>query len=707
MIWPSEGNAPLQAAILKTLLYADIFDFPLNETEIAHYLIEERASAEAVHAALTEDQWLAERIASQDGFYYLTGREHIVEQRRERDRAATALWPAARRWGKVLASLPFIRSVIITGALAAGNPTRNDDIDYLIVTAPGRLWLARSLCTTVVRLASLTHQRLCPNYLLAETRLSLDERNLFTARELAQMTPVYGSRVHGRMRDENSWADDYLPQARYPQAHTWADNLGPISGPLKSVGERLLGGGLGARAEQWIQRRKIAQLKREAPAHADTVVLSPDCCKGHFDGHGRRILAAYSARLARYDLPNGGIFTEGEMETAPAGKPPRHLNGAMQGQTEQRPIIGFDATALRGAKSGVGYYTSNLLAHLVEEDAEHDYLLLSNQTVEGEAVGRCLSPRYAFPNRSIWMQLVLPAALRAEQPVLCHFTNFTAPLSCHTPFVVTIHDMTLSLFPRLHPMRQHIVMRPFVPVIAQRAAAIIAVSQSAKADIVRLLGVPESKVHVIYEAPAGRFQPVSSAQIAATRNRYGLHGRYILYVGTIEPRKNLVRLVEAYARMKAAGLPHQLLLVGKLGWDYKPLYQRIDDLGLRGDVLFLGYVPSDDLVSLYNMAEVFAFPSLYEGFGLPVIEAMACGTPVVTTQAGSLGEVAGNAALTVDPLSVDELAGALTGVVGDAALAGTLRDRGLTRASQMSWRETARQTLAVYRQAIAAHSYSY
>ncbi len=707
MTWPSEGKAPLRVAILKTLLYADIFDFPLNETEIAHYLIEERASVEAVHAGLTEDQWLAERIASQDGFYYLKGREEIVEQRREHDRAATALWPAARRWGKVLASLPFIRSVIITGALAAGNPTRNDDIDYLIVTAPGRLWLARALCTTVVRLAGLTHQRLCPNYLLAETRLALDERNLFTARELAQMTPVYGSGVHGRMRDENSWADAYLPQARYPQAHASSDSLGPVREPLKSVGERLLGGGLGVYAERWIQRRKIAQLKREAPAHADTVVLSPDCCKGHFDGHGRRILAAYNARLARHDLPNDGILPEVEMEGALRSIPPHHANNAMQRQGRPRPIIGFDATALRGAKSGVGYYTSNLLAHLVEEDAEHDYLLLSNRMVEGETVGRCLSPRYAFPNRSIWMQMVLPAALRAEQPILCHFTNFTAPLSCQTPFVVTIHDMTLSLFPRLHPMRQHLVMRPFVPMIAQRAAAIIAVSQSAKVDIVRLLGVPESKVHVIYEAAAAHFQPVSSAQIAATRHSYGLHGRYILYVGTIEPRKNLVRLVEAYARMKAAGLPHQLLLVGKLGWDYKPLYGRIEELGLRDDVLFLGYVPSDDLVSLFNMAEVFAFPSLYEGFGLPVIEAMACGTPVVTTRAGSLSEVAGDAALTVDPLSVGELTDALIAVVSDATLAETLRERGLARASQMSWRETARQTLAVYRQAIAAHSYSY
>ncbi|MFN8497671.1 MAG: glycosyltransferase family 1 protein [Anaerolineae bacterium] len=699
MTRPAESATSLGVAILKTLLYADIFDFPLNEAEIAHYLIGEATTAEAVHAALVGDAWLAERIASRDGFYCLTGREGIVARRRARDQAAAALWPTARRWGNVLGSLPFVRSVIVTGALAAGAPTPGDDIDYLLVTAPGRLWLARALTTTVVRVAALRRQRLCPNYLLAETRLSLDERNLFTARELAQMTPVYGRRVHQQMRDANSWADAYLPQARDAQPPNASDHLGPVRARLKTAGERFLGGRWGARAEQWIQRRKIAQLKREAPAHADTIVLSPDCCKGHFDGHGRRILAAYTARLTRYGLTNDALPSE--LETA-VPVTPRPANGIAPHAAPRRPTIGFDATTLRGAKSGVGYYTSNLLAHLVEEDAEHDYLLLSNRSVEGEAAGRRLSPRYAFPNRSIWMHMVLPAALRAEQPVLCHFTNFTAPLSCQTPFVVTIHDMTLSLFPRLHPMRQHVVMRPFVPMIARRAAAIIAVSHSARADIVRLLGVPESKVHVIYEAAAARFQPVSTAQVAATRQRYGLHGRYILYVGTIEPRKNLVRLVEAYARLRAAGLPHQMLLVGKLGWDYKALYERIAALGVGGDVHFLGYVPSDDLVSLYNMAEVFAFPSLYEGFGLPVIEAMACGTPVVTTRAGSLAEVAGDAALTVDPLSVGELADALTAVVSDRPLAGQMRERGLARASELSWRETARQTLAVYRQAIAA-----
>ena len=402
MTQPPEARSPLQAAILKTLLYADIFDFPLLETEITDYLIEARATPEAVHAALTEDGWLAARITAHDGFYCLRGRGDTVARRRERDRAAAALWPTAQQWGKILACLPFVRSVIVTGALAAGNPAPRDDIDYLIVTAPGRLWLARALCTTVVRLAALTQQRLCPNYLLAETRLALDERNLFTARELAQMAPLYGQAVHQRMRDENGWAAAYLPQAHSPQAPSASDEPGPVGRWLKSVGERLLGGSWGERVEGWIQRRKIAQLKREAPAHADTIVLSPDCCKGHFDGHGRRILDAYAARLARYQLDEANAPAA---ELAPS-RP--HVNGRPAPPPSRRPTIGFDVTALRGLRSGVGYYTSNLLTHLVQEDAEHDYLLLSNRPIEGETAGRPLSPRYAFPNRSLWMQMVLP-----------------------------------------------------------------------------------------------------------------------------------------------------------------------------------------------------------------------------------------------------------------------------------------------------------
>ncbi len=727
------GAAPLSVAILRTLLYADIFDFPLTANEIAHYLIAATACREDVETALRGDPWLVERVREVDGLFCLAGREDCIPRRRQRATWAKAQWPQAHRWGQVLAYLPFIRAVLVTGALAADNPQSADDVDYLLITQSGRLWLARALTTTVVRLAALLGTRLCPNYLLAETALELDERNLFTAHELAQMTPLFGMGVYQQMRAVNDWSAAYLPQADRPIHGDARDGLNPLGKLAKHGGEALLRGRLGERLEHWVQARKMAQLRRAAPPDADRVQFSPDVCKGHFGGHERRILAAYEARLAAHGLDatgDDGRWTMGDGRlTADHGRrandeqggipgdrlsaahhAPRRadhrtpLDGqqsAVSGRRSSRPTIGFDATTLNGAKTGVGYYTSHLLTHLLAADTEHDYLLLSNRPIDGAPGGRALSTRYTFPNRTVWMQGVLPALLHAERPLLCHFTNSIAPLPTSVPTVITIHDMTLSLFPRLHQVRKHLVARPIIPLAARRAAAIITVSQSARQDIIRLLHVPADKVHVIYEAAAPHFQPVSTACAAAIREKYGLPDRIILYVGTIEPRKNLVRLVEAFARLRAAGLPHHLLLVGQPGWHAQPLYQRIEALGLHDAVHFTGYVPTDDLVALYNLADVFAFPSLYEGFGLPIVEAMACGVPVVTSRRSSLGEIAGDAALTVDPYAVDELTAALESVLTQPPLAADLRERGLARAASLSWAEAARQTLAVYASVLA------
>lgn len=365
--------------------------------------------------------------------------------------------------------------------------------------------------------------------------------------------------------------------------------------------------------------------------------------------------------------------------------------------------IGFDATPLCAPRSGVGTYTINLLEHLCRQ-FEDDIVPLAHRPRLWEPNG---NSRSSIPNlrssvsinKTLWMQVVLPWLLARLRTDLCHFTNGVASLWTPCPSVVTIHDMTLWLFPQHHYRRRLLAMRPFIPLAARQATAIIAVSHSTKRDIVRILRVPAPKVHVIYEAPAPCFRPLAAGPaLEAVRRRYGLPERFVLYVGTIEPRKNLVRLLEAFARLRNGGpISHAFILAGHRGWKDEAVFAAVERLKLQDAVRFLGYVPEDDLVALYNLADALAFPSLYEGFGLPVLEAMACGTPVVASPRGSLREVAGDAAIFVDPLEVESIAEGLRRVLEDAVEREELRARGLANAARFTWEATALQTRALYR----------
>lgn len=366
--------------------------------------------------------------------------------------------------------------------------------------------------------------------------------------------------------------------------------------------------------------------------------------------------------------------------------------------------IGFDVTPLCTPMTGVGTYTINLLEHL--ERLSHDeivrlahcrWLVNGPGDNEGPAMAHYRAPGPAL-NKTVRMQVVLPWQLRNLRIDVCHFTNGVASFWTPCPSVITIHDMTLWLFPQYHYTRRLLAVRPFVPLAARRAAAIIAVSQATKDDIVRILGVDESKVHVVYEAPAPYFQPLDNGtDLEGVGRRLGLPPRFMLYVGTIEPRKNLVRLLEAYASLRAKhGIDQGLVFVGRRGWKEEAVFAAIERLGLHREVQFLGYLSVDDLVAIYNMADLVAFPSLYEGFGLPVLEAMACGTPVVTSPNGSLREVAGNAAEIVDPDDVESIAEGMSRVLHDSARREELCACGLAQAARFSWERSARQTREIY-----------
>ncbi|MDX1665250.1 MAG: glycosyltransferase family 1 protein, partial [Candidatus Promineifilaceae bacterium] len=270
-----------------------------------------------------------------------------------------------------------------------------------------------------------------------------------------------------------------------------------------------------------------------------------------------------------------------------------------------------------------------------------------------------------------------------------------------TPFVITIHDASLFIYSHCHPRTRLLSIRLALPFVARRAAAVITVSEHARQDLIRILGLPPEKVHVVYAAAPEHFAPVCDAHdLASVRRKYGLPAQFLLYVGTLEPRKNLRRLVRAMRQIRQYGLPHKLVLVGATGWQIEELYREIEAQEMKDDVLFTGYVPDEDLPALFSLATLFVFPSLYEGFGLPPIEAMACGAPVLSSNRSSLPEVCGDAAYLVNPEDEEELVDALVALLSDGARRAEMTARGLKRAGTFSWRRAARETASIYRSVV-------
>lgn len=364
--------------------------------------------------------------------------------------------------------------------------------------------------------------------------------------------------------------------------------------------------------------------------------------------------------------------------------------------------IAFDGTTLTPGRTGVGYYTEHLLQHLAREVAAtgDEIVVVSNKPIDTQLP---LPPHvrvhegHRFPVRIGWMQMRAASALDALKPDVAHFTNGMIPIGSPVSTVVTVHDMSLRLYPRCHPIRRLVLNRPLMHVAIRHASAIVTVSHSARRDLLRLHGVAADRVSVVHEAASPVFRPITDrARLGDVKAKYGLPDRFILYVGTIEPRKNLGRLMAAFAAARQAGIPHHLVCVGPYGWSSRDLSGQIDRLGIRRAVHFTGYLPFDDLPAIYNLGDFFVFPSLYEGFGLPVVEAMASGLPVLTSNTSSLGEIAGDAAETVDPTDTDAMTDAIRRLATDAALRRDRSERGLERARSFSWTQTAREMLAVY-----------
>lgn len=371
-------------------------------------------------------------------------------------------------------------------------------------------------------------------------------------------------------------------------------------------------------------------------------------------------------------------------------------------------IIGLDVRSLFDKPTGVGRFVANLLAGLSALDGHNEYRLYGDRRVDGRLVeSRALRHRYValpfLPSSFGWMHVrLLPALLRHPVDVF-HFPFHTIPLIRNWKTVVSINDITYEVHPEWYPVRGVLGMRLLSRYAARRADRILTCSHATRRDIVRYYGVPEERVRVTYYGVDRRFMRIEdSPAIQKVRAAYARPGeKMILYVGSIHRRRNIDRLLRAFRQVRERIGDGRLVLVGKVEYVGQDLGALARDLGIEGHVVFADYIRDEDLVLLYNAADLFIFPSSYEGFGLPVLEAMACGTPVITAGNSSLAEIAGEAAILIDPHDIDEMAEAMCDILTDGRLRDELRVKGLAQASTFSWERTTRETLQAYEEVAA------
>jgi glycosyltransferase involved in cell wall biosynthesis len=357
---------------------------------------------------------------------------------------------------------------------------------------------------------------------------------------------------------------------------------------------------------------------------------------------------------------------------------------------------------------GVGTYIRNLVPALAGRDPSLEVTLFharfasprpSEPWMDGFAEAEVPgSIRSLYPRWNLLARPALPVAIRSADLVHAMSASAVPPTARGQPLVVTVHDVAFDRYPNLFPRAWRTMYRLGLRAAVRRADAIVTPSRATAEDVLSRTKVDPRKLHVVPEAPA---LPPSEVDVGEALARLKVRPPYVLFVGTIEPRKNLVRLVRAYRRVAATGVPHALVLAGPLGWHHESLMRELALEG-PGEIVMTGALPPAELDAIYRAADAFVYPSVYEGFGLPVLEAMSRGIPVVASSTSALPEVTGDAALGVNPRSVREIAAAIASLVGDVALAERLAAAGRLQAERFSWDETARMTLEVYERVLDA-----
>ncbi len=371
--------------------------------------------------------------------------------------------------------------------------------------------------------------------------------------------------------------------------------------------------------------------------------------------------------------------------------------------------IGLDCTSAIHQRAGIARYTRGVVGALARLGGEHEFLLV---VVGGEAgdgfamdLGENFSTRQLPLSPRLWtvmwhrLRVPLPMDLFIGSVDVFHSPDYVLPPIRRGKTVVTIHDLSFLRYPEGAEPSLRRYLSSAVPRVAKEADVVVADSESTRRDVIDLLGVPPTRVEVVYPGVDEGFRPIDDPEaLSKVKELYQLSGPFLLTVGTLEPRKNLIALLDAYAALRGENaFEHKLVIAGGEGWRYEGIFQRVTELSLEGDVSFLKYVPEQHLPALYCLADALVFPSVYEGFGLPPLEAMACGTPVVASNSSSLPEVIGEAGLMVPADDRDALAEAIRGLLEDSRLRAELVERGLARARKFPWLKTGQDLLTIYR----------
>ena len=348
--------------------------------------------------------------------------------------------------------------------------------------------------------------------------------------------------------------------------------------------------------------------------------------------------------------------------------------------------------------TGVQYYTKNLYEELNKIETENFKFHLIRSPVSSQLSICFRSSKNNRLKRICFENFFLPAYLRKNNYDLYHSPNYVLPYFLYFPSVLTIHDLITLNFPQFCQFKSVLYFRLFLPNSIKKATKIIAVSYKVKEDILRRFNIYPDKIEVVYQGVNPIFKKIRDKGILSkTRDKYYLPDQFLLFVGNIEPKKNLVRLIKAFDILrKTTELKHKLVIVGKKGWKYNSVFKTIYKLKIGNEIIFTGYVPEEDLPAIYSMADLFVFPSLYEGFGIPPLEAMACETPVLVSNKGALPETTGGKCLQVNPYDINDIAKGINTLLTDEALRTKTIENCKKWVKDFTWERAARQTIKVY-----------